>query len=452
MALDPLELVGGLAIGTGLGGAISDTVNPRLQSFKNDQWSAHTDVYPAATTLAAGVAQGQIDPKLAEQWATFTGFGTQAFNALVQIANTGPPLASALTLLRRGVWTHGQYQGALNRAAIEPGWWPGLETLQDVWLTPDQLAVMVQRSVVANDGLLPNQPDSSGSNVPPMPQIGIDPVTEAAGGGINKERLSGLARIIGLPASPDLAARMTYRGIINKDAFYQALKEGNTRAEWGPFLFEGFREIPTAEQFVELHLRGWITQKEMYDGCALHGMSNGDADLEFKLHRRAITPHQIKQGLARGAQFNPQAGEIQNPYSAAAHQSSLGPEWYDLYESLAPSYPSLFITNRLVTAGTISADTGHTWLLKAGNADEVATAMLDSWQGGGTTKADPHVAKAQTQLWTTTHALHKKGTITDAQATAALPYAGVSAAAIPEVLRIWDVENTLENGGTPPPA
>src|SRR5205085_1429425 len=80
--------------------------------------------------------------------------------------------------------------------------------LKQVLLSPAELAVMVQRTVVPNPGLLPNQPDTAGSNVPPMPVVDIDVLAEAAAAGINPERMAALTRIIGLPASPDLAARM----------------------------------------------------------------------------------------------------------------------------------------------------------------------------------------------------------------------------------------------------
>jgi hypothetical protein len=45
-----------------------------------------------------------------------------------------------------------------------------------------------------------------------MPMIGVDPVAEAARSGLDQERLAGIARIIGLPASPDLAAGWYFAG------------------------------------------------------------------------------------------------------------------------------------------------------------------------------------------------------------------------------------------------
>src|SRR5512142_1751030 len=197
---------------------------------------------PDAKTLAAGVAQGQVDPQQAASWAAETGFGGDQFTALVDIANVGPGTAYAFELWRRGVIDEAGFRRAIKRLGLEQEWIDDLVSVKQNILTPEQLAVMIQRTVVPNPGILPNQPSTQGSNVPPMPQANIDPIAEAAGMGISEERLAAMARIIGLPASPDLAARMHFRNIITEGAFNQAILEGNTRGEWAPFLLDGFRQ------------------------------------------------------------------------------------------------------------------------------------------------------------------------------------------------------------------
>jgi hypothetical protein len=447
--LDPLEITGGIAIGTGLGGAISDTVEPRLRQFKYDQSSKYPHIPPSAGTLAAGVAQGQVDPKQAAIWALMHGFDGPAFNTLIDIANVGPGSAYAFELWRRGQIDEAGFRRAVKRLGLEQEWIDDLVQIKQTLLTAEQLAVMIQRNVVDGGSILPNQPPTGNADVPPMPQVNIDPVTEAAGMGIDLERLSAMARIIGLPASPDLAARMHFRNIINEESFNLAIKEGNTRGEWAPYLLNGFREIPTAEQYVEAHLRGWITQAAMYAGTAKHGMSQPDTDLEFQIHRRPLTPHAIKQALARGANFNPEAGELTNPYEASVHQNSLGPEWYELAISLAGSYPSVFVTNRLVTDGTITPEDGQSWRQKAGDADEVVKALYASWKRGaaGGASTNPHVTKAQSHVWTVVQSSYEKDRTDDAQATAALTKLGVTAGAIPEILSLWQVSRAIVRAG-----
>jgi hypothetical protein len=80
---------------------------------------------------------------------------------------------------------------------------------------------------------------------------------------------------------------------------------------------------------------------------------------------------------------------------------------------------------------------------KSGMADEVVTALHDSWTGGTTATADPHGTKAQNQLWTTTHRSYVAEAIDDATATAALSAAGVAAATVPGILALWAQERSL---------
>jgi hypothetical protein len=447
-----IELPVALTLSYGVGRAAGSVFEPQLQGLRNSSWALITEegvfVPPAATLLAAGVSQGQIDPQTAKTWATYTGVNGAVFDALVNIANVGPGSAYAFEMWRRGLIGEAGFRRALQRLAWEPEWIDDAVNLKEIRLSPEALAVMIQRSVVPNPGILPNQPPTANSDVPPMPEVNIDVFAEAEAHGVDADRLKAMARIIGLPASPDLAARMHFRGIINEDAFNQAIKEGNTRGEWAPFLLQGFREIPTAEQFVEGHLRGWLTRPEMYAGTARHGMSQADTDLEFQIHRRPLTPHQIKQALARGANFNPEQGEIQNPYEASVHQNNLGPEWYEMAIALAGSYPSVFVTNRLVTGGTITPAEGRSWLERSGLADRVVTALHDSWTGAaGAATADKHLAKAENHVWTVVQSSYEKDRIDDTEATTALTALGVDPTVIPQILAVWQIARGIQRAG-----
>ncbi len=430
------------AAGFAAGSAVADTLRPELQIVSNEAWSVNTTKPPGAEILAQGVAQGQVDPTVAYKWATETGFGKAQMDALVSIANVGPPLASALTLWRRGVWLPEQYQTALNRMGIEPEWYAGLKTLKDEWLTPAELAVMVQRGIVANDNLLPVGPPTAVGKVPPMPSISIDPIAEAAGAGLSAERLAGLARIIGLPASPDLAARMTFRGIIDRVDFDRAISEGNTRNEWAPFLFDGFRQILTAHDWVELHLRGYIDQPAMYAGTSLHGMSQADTDHLFAVLGRPLAVKQITTALARGAKFNPIPGELTDPYEASVHEANLKPSYYEMAIANKFTYPSLFQLNNLVKSGAITPDIAKDWATKNGLAPEVVAAMFTYWQSVGKTGASTVAKTSTTKAANAVQKAYVQANLTQADAEAELTKLGEDATTYPGLFTIWDVSRT----------
>src|SRR5258705_879723 len=135
---NPVELVGGIAMGTGVGGAVGATVTPKLQEYLNEQWAKYPNRPPNAGTLAAGVAQGQVTYADALAWARATGFDKAQFDALVQIANTGPSIGEAFRAWRRGKLTPDEFKTALRRAAIEEQWFPALMALKEEPLDPAQ--------------------------------------------------------------------------------------------------------------------------------------------------------------------------------------------------------------------------------------------------------------------------------------------------------------------------
>src|SRR5215831_17510925 len=183
MPLDPIEVTGGLAIGEGLGGAIADTVEPRLQNFKNDQWSKHQDV-PLDAAAAAEVAAedvAQYGAMAAE--ASFTGYDATRFANLYGVTLNAPGMGELLNALRRGTINGGNFSHGLRKARLEPMWDDALADLANVKLTPAQLALGIVRSVVDDPGLLVVSLDTSGSTIPKYPVWGGDVLEEAKAGG-----------------------------------------------------------------------------------------------------------------------------------------------------------------------------------------------------------------------------------------------------------------------------
>lgn len=426
------------AAGYAVGGAIEQTLDPLLRELANVTWSENTNMPPPAELLAQGVAKGRIDPALAETLAAFTGFSKDNFQLMRQVFAGSPGTAEAYRLWRRELISEAEFRDAVRLEELDTTFIDALVNAKENLLSVADLAVMVQRGIVPNDGLLPVAPPAAAGKVPPMPMIAVDPVDEAGKQGWIKERLAGLARIIGLPASPDLAARMVFRGIIDRVDFDRAISEGNTRNEWAPFLFEGFREIPTARDFVQKHLRGWTNQAGMYAGTARHGYSKADTDTLFEIERRPIPVHQITTGLARGGKFNPQAGELTDPFEASVHQSDLGPEWYELAIANRYTYPSAFVLRTLAQAGELG-DTAavEQVLLEIGWKPSFAAEVAKAWTTAGPT-ADKNVGKAHTKAWTEAQSSYIARESTAADVQPIFTLLGVTPTAQTEVLKAWD--------------
>src|SRR5438132_898487 len=201
-----MPLLGGITsfldkyiLGYALGTASGPALRPFVQDLENEAWSLNPIRPPDAITLAMGVAQGQVDEAKAREWATETGFGDAQFTALIDIANVGTGTAYAFELWRRGVINEAGFRRNIKRLGLEQEWIDDLVKVKQVLLTPAELAVMVQRGVVPDPGLLPVGPPTAVGKVPPMPVAQIDTLVEAAGAGYNEERLAALTRIVGLP-------------------------------------------------------------------------------------------------------------------------------------------------------------------------------------------------------------------------------------------------------------
>src|SRR2546423_7925531 len=95
-----------------IGTAGAPAVRPFVQSLVADAWRTHPDLPVNAELAALGVAQGQIDPATAKEWAQEQGLGASQFQAMPDAPNTGPALGYAFQARRRGQLSDGQFQTA----------------------------------------------------------------------------------------------------------------------------------------------------------------------------------------------------------------------------------------------------------------------------------------------------------------------------------------------------
>ena len=422
-------------VGIGVGTAASAAIEPIVEPGRQQAWVNASNRVLDPALYAQLVAQGAIDLQAVGQpFAKREGLNEEQFNRLVYLAQRAPELSRVLELWRRGLLgeptakdTIALVEHALAKEQIETQWWTPILDLFSGRLDPALIATMVQRSILPNaadpatgDLLLPNQPTVTDSNVPQMPQVPLDTLLEARAHGINFERLAAEARIVGLPASPDLAARMVFRDIITRDAFNQAILEGNTRGEWAPFLFEGFREILTAGQYAELQLRGFLDETGRRKETDKHGMSHDDSDLLYNLLGRSIPEHQITTGEARGGVFEGPIDTIPKAYLQSLQRGNLRPEYYNLAYANRFSYPSGFQIRSETQTGDLSEADAEQILLEIGWAPKWAAFFAKAWASkAGGAALNPWVKAQQTRLVT---AMHKAAVKTGVPRTSLEPY------------------------------
>ena len=219
--------------------------------------------------------------------------------------------------------------------------------------------------------------------------------------------------------------------------------EGHTKTKYIPFFEAAAQPLLSAATAVRLYLKGWYTKAQRDSLGAQWGYSSQQMEDWYLSEGRPATVHQIHIGYARGAKLAGAANE-QDAILTSVKQSDIRPEYGDLLYAQRYTYPSAFVLRNLVESGALTAAEGEQALLFSGWEPTFAQKVAASWAGtGGGATVDAHEAKAQTQLWTTTHASYKANEISTAAATQALQKVGVAAAAIPAVLSVWDEERAL---------
>lgn len=443
MPLDPIELVGGLAIGTGLGGAISDTVTPRLQNFKNSQWSAHTDVPLAALAAAQVAAEDVAQYGAMESEASFTGYDSKRFANLYGVTLNAPGMGELLTMLRRQTINGGNFTHGLRKARLEPMWDDALADLRHVYIGIGDIATAIVRGAVPAPSWVPVAPPTHTDAVPRFPVTNIDPIALAAKLGYSEDMLRIMTARSGLSLAPILATQANFRGVLSDNDWLLAIAEGDLRTEWADTLREAARQIPTATAFAEHHLRGYTDAAGMYAGTKRHGMSRPDTDVLYLNMGRPVAVHQVTTGLARGGVYPSLYTDVPEPFRDAIRESDIKEPWASIAYHNRYTYPSAFVLRTLAQAGEIG-DTAavEQVLLEIGWKPEFAAKVAAAWTPAGAA-ADPHVTKAQNQLWAQAHKSFIQGETPQADITGALGALGISAPAQAQIVTLWTVEQGL---------
>lgn len=433
----------GEAIAFAAGFALQRVLEPVATTLGQDIWASDPIKALDAETAAGIVAEAVELIQWGRDEAKAHGVNEARFDAILNETFNAPGLSELLAMRRRGTITDDDFILGLRKAKHAERWDDGLRDLEQERIDPSTIATAIQRGVMHDPGVLVVGPPSAVGKVPPMPTVALDTLKEAAAHGMNEERLAVLARLVGLPASPDLAARMVFRGIIERVDFDRAISEGNTRNEWAPFLFDAFREILTSHDYIEGHLRGWISPAEMYAGTAKHGLSQADTDLRFNNLGRPLAVHQVTTGLARGGKYGGDYAGVPEPYAKALRESNVRPEWGNLAYANRYTLPGAFVLRALAQGGDLTHDETHTLLLESGWPPDLAATVAARWSGGTKAGANKHVTSAETGLFTVLRKAFVNDEATEAQATPILTDLAVPAADHPRIFQLWGHERAL---------
>lgn len=432
-----------LIIAAGVGAAAAAALDPAFEVPTQEAWKRNPRKLLDTATIARLVAQGGVPIGYAYEDGQRHGYSQDKVDQLVWLNQTVPGVAELLFLWRLGVISRTEWEQGMTKLQMHPVWMRRVAETFTVPLTAEQVAVMVQRSVIPNQGQLPGVAKAARGKVPVFPEVAIDGYHSAQAYGVSKDQLDALTRIQGLPPGMDLVARMVFRGILDRGDFNLAAEQANRRVEWADYEFEGYRQILTANQYAELELRGFLTREQRLALTAQTGMSEVDSDRLYDVLGRSIPVHQIETGLRRGGVFDGPTDHIPEAFLQSLQRGNLRPEYFNMAYANRESYPSYFVIRPLVQSGAITEERATELFLGMGWPEDIARNAPAAFKGTAAGASDPHVAKAQTQLWSATHRSYIAEEAGDADARERFTLLGIPDAAQTTILALWQSERDL---------
>jgi hypothetical protein len=410
----------GIAVGTAVGGAAAGAITPGVQEIINAAWAAHAIRPPGAALLATGFAEGKVAEGDARQWAAETGYGAAQFDALVEVAHTGPGVPSAFELWRRGEINEAGFRRACKRAALEPEWIGALVNLHDRLLSPSDLANARQQEFIDDRRLH----------------------SEGAKQGYTNERMDLLYKMAGLPPGAMDGLTMLRRGIISEATYRAIVAEGHTKTKYTDDLLALQHQILSATEWASLWLRGWATEAEAKAGGALQGYDGPAMDRLYQNRGRPATVRQAHIGYARGGRLPGVGNNEKATIRRSVEESNIRSEWFDILYSQRYTYPSAFVLRALATDGTFTQAQTEQILLESGWKPEWAKAASEKWSGGGAGPSAKWADRAKSRVFTTARADYLAGDGDELDVRPLLTAIGAVGAEQDSIIRLWDLERS----------
>lgn len=466
----------GEAAAFALGGAMRSPLEPPLVELTNETWARFVDAgitVPTEPGDAAEIAAERVaEREWAKDQARQRGYGGEQMDKLIDAVMNAPGMGELFQLWRRRLITDAQFEHGLRKARLEDLWDGPLAGLHDVLLSSEELAMMQQQGFV----------DEARANA------------EGALQGVTDERQQLRFEASGLPPGIETALQMLRRSIIDGATFAQIVREGHTKTKYTDELEQLKTVVLPALNYVEGHLRDWISEQEMNAGGALTGHTPEQMDLLFKIHGRPISFHQTWIGLQRGGELDGPIGEIHPAFLASLRRSNIQPPFYNLAWAQRYNYPSAFVLRGLTQRGditqaqaeevlrfegwepTFAAKVAAAWSKPSSAAAKEATVadLLTLYEGEQATRAETlaaieglgypadeaarkvdllearRIVSAKTAAISDLHGGFKKGALLGTAVQTSLEALGLSTATATAILDAWRVYLAAENASLPP--
>jgi len=417
----PLKLVGGAAVGVGVGGGIATVIEPILRELANEGWAKYQTMPLQAVEAAQVVASGERELSWGITEAQNMGVDADRFQALVDMVDAAPDLGTLFDLLHRGLIGEADFREGARKGMIEEKWLTPLVQLAQRILSPAEAANAWQQGFMTE----------------------AESEAEAELSGVSPDRSAIQRELAGDPPAPMDSLGMLRREIIDEARFRQIVREGRVKTKYTDDLLALRWHVLNGRDVAGLWLRGWLTEAQAKQLGALDGWGPEEMERLYQNRGRPATTRQVHIGYARGADL-PGAANEEQAIRTAVKQSNIRTEYADLLYAQRFTYPSAFVIRALAQDGTFSPELTESILVESGWKPEWATLAAEKWGGGAAAGPSTKWAdRARSRLFTVAHNEYLDDSIDSGQADAILAQVGATAAERPQIIALWDAERGI---------
>jgi hypothetical protein len=374
-----------LLVGGTLGRAAAKVVDPALTPAEQNAKARRPYAVLTPETAAAASVRGIATGVDLEDDARRGAVGTARFRLLQQLAREYPGFPEVLTLLRRGEIDDAAATQWLNYQGVSDATAAHMLTLRDSWLTPDEIANAIQQGFLADPGLLPGDPGGALPITPPVEQVDLPALKQAAGAGTSERELAVLTQLAGNPPGPMELLEMWRRGIITETAVDRGIREGRTKTKWTSAFKALYRPLLTPGVITNLRLRGWIERDDANARLADFGYTEADGDAMYHASGRPMAPTQAYNAFFRKAPSPTGSGDFtEQDFYDAVKRSDIRPEYGPALWAIRYAYPSLFQLRGIVQSGAVTRDQALFILEQERYPEWLRAPLVDSWLTGAT--------------------------------------------------------------------
>lgn len=408
--------------------AIGAAAAPYFSQLQQDV-SARSPVEPLSPADAASaVVRNFLSASEGTSMAGRSGVDPAVFDTLVALAGDAPgPQALASALLRGVISETGtgvasiSFQQGIAEGRLADKWAPVIQALSEALLSPvDAASAVVRNFITAADG-----------------------EAVAAKSGVSAATFQTLVHLSGDAPGPQQLAEALRRGAIpesgtgaDSTSFTQGIAEGRLANKWAPVIQDLAKLWPTPVDALDAALKGQITPAE---GESLYEKLGGDLQFYSWLldsQGSGPTPLEAADWARRGIIPWDGTGPTVTSYAQAVKESRYRDKWAPAYKAQAQYIPPPYSIITLLKDGAITKDQATAMLQEQGATADVIAAMI--------AEADATDLSAYRGLTTSAVlGMYYNRLVTAADATSILESLHVSAEAAPLMLAYADLQRAI---------